>query len=222
MFKILALNALILAYGQSVLYLDGIKFSDTQATIQGLLLAACFLFISRSKPLKVLANQRPLPNIFNLYTLLTVTTQFAVHFGCLIYLVAESHERSPKQEGPVDLSAEFKPSLLNTTVYIMSMALQVSTFAVNYRGHPFIESLLENKALLYSLMCSGGAVFSLASGFMPEMSEKFELVPLPTDFRNIVMAVLACDLLGCYALDRILLFLLGDWRAPKRGRDQLS
>nr|SVE74947.1 EOG090X00J5 [Daphnia dolichocephala] len=211
MFKILALNALVLAYSQSVLYLEGVKFSDEQATLQGLLLAACFLFISRSKPLKHLSRNRPLPNIFNSYTILTVLLQFLVHFSSLVFLVQQSSIRLPPRESPFpDLDKEFEPNLLNSTVYIISMALQVSTIAVNYRGHPFMESLKENRVLLYSLVGTGSFILGLVLGIMPEINQGFGIVEFEPEYRNLLACVLLADFGLAFIVDRICLFIFGE------------
>ena len=41
MYQILALNCLISAYSLSVLYLDGVKYGDTQMTAMGMLGESC-------------------------------------------------------------------------------------------------------------------------------------------------------------------------------------
>lgn len=150
MYKILALNCLITAYSLSVQYLDGIKFGDYQVTVSGMLMSVCFLCISRAKvcsyfqysllpakcpglqPVEKLSRERPLGNIFNLYVLLSVLLQFALHIVTLVYITNLSHFFEPVQ-GDIDLDAKFAPSLLNTAIYLLGLSQQVSTFAINFQ-----------------------------------------------------------------------------------------
>ena len=70
-----------------------------------------------------------------------------------------------------------------------------------------MESLYENKPLLYSLMTSGGVLVCLACGVLPDLSAQFELVEFDTDFRNVLITVLAADFFGAFTIDRILQFI---------------
>ncbi|TGZ61894.1 hypothetical protein CRM22_007735 [Opisthorchis felineus] len=207
MYKILAINALVSAYSFSVLFLKGFKTSDAQASIQAILLSASFLFISRSKPLKTLSYQRPIPNIFNLYTLLTVTLQFLVHFSVLYTLTSEAEVRMPvKEDDFIDVHAEFEPSILNTVVYLISTGMQISTIAVNYKGHPFMESLTENKPISISLGVATGGVILLALGVF---AEPLRLIPLDPQLRLTFLKALAFDFIGTWLVDRILVLVFG-------------
>lgn len=44
-----------------------------------------------------------------------------------------------------------------------------------------MESLIENKAMLYSILISGSSVFMLATGASADAMQQFELVILPPE-----------------------------------------
>jgi cation-transporting ATPase 13A1 len=95
MYKILALNCLISAYSMSVLYLDGVKMGDTQATAFGMVMAIMYLGLSQSKPVKTLSSQRPHKSVFTWYMLFSIGGQFITHLTCLITAVRWAHPWTP-------------------------------------------------------------------------------------------------------------------------------
>ena len=126
---------------------------------------------------------------------------------------------------PLDLEAEFSPSLLNSAVYLLQLIQQISTFAINYQGRPFRESIRENRAMYWGLCSVGAVAFSCATEFIPEVNEKLKLVPFDGAFKVRMTAVMIVDYVGCWVIENGLKRAFSDFR-PKdiavRREDQIK
>eukprot|EP00667_Euglena_gracilis_P000976 EG_transcript_976 len=208
MYKILAVNCLVSAYGMSVLMLDGVKFGDTQMMVNGVLLAVCFLFISRSKPLEELAPLRPESRVFSPYILLSIFGQFAVNLWALITVVELVHRQDPGLRGQaVDLDAKFSPTLMNTAVFLITSLSSVVTFGNNYQGWPWMSSLHQNRLLFGALASMGLLVALLLAEVSPALNQYMELVPLPEGpLRPALARTMALNAAGVVAWEQALRF----------------
>ena len=207
MYQIMALQCLISSYSLSVLYLDGVKYGDSQMTAMGLLGSVSFMSVSRSKPLDKLSSVRPLNSIFHPALFVSLLAQFAVHFGTMILAVQTAKTHLPPDYEP-DLDGQFKPGILNTVVFLVSSVQQVTVFVVNLQGRPFMTGLTENTPLLWSLIATFILTFMFASESVPGLNRYFQLVPFPEEsFRDFVLTILAIDVIACYVLDRLMKFL---------------
>lgn len=202
MFKILGLNCLATAYVLSVMYLDGVKLGDVQATISGIFTAAFFLFISHARPMPTLSAERPHPNVFCFYVFLSLLGQFALHILFLISSVKAAEKHMPDE--CIEPDSEFESNLVNTVSYMVSMMIQVATFAVNYMGHPFNQSISENKPFKIALF--GAVVFFtvITSDLFRDLNDWLKLVPLPRELRDKLLIWAALMFVGCYTWERFL------------------
>jgi cation-transporting ATPase 13A1 len=110
----------------------------------------------------------------------------------------------------VDLEAEFKPSLLNSAIYLVQLIQQVSTFAINYQGRPFRESIRENRSMFWSIVGVAGIAFACAIEFIPELNEKLRLVKFTSEFQAVLTMTMVVDYVGCWVIEQGLKWAFSD------------
>ncbi len=150
--------------------------------------------------------------------------QFAIHIATLIYISNYVEQIEPRGE-KVDLEGDFKPSLLNSAVYLLQLIQQISTFAINYQGRPFREGIRENRGMFWGIVLVAGVAFSCSTEFIPELNQQMRLVPFSSAFKMTMTTVMIVDYIGCYIIEQVLKQAFSDFR-PKdiaiRRPDQLK
>ena len=152
--------------------------------------------------------------------------QFALHIATLIYISNWVQQKEPKDESfDPDAGTEFEPSLLNSAIYLLQLVQQISTFACNYQGRPFRESIRENRGMYWGIVLVSGVALSCATEFIPEINERMRLVKFEADFQVRMLSVMVIDFVGCWIIERGLKALFSDFRAKPiaaRRPDQLK
>jgi cation-transporting ATPase 13A1 len=87
---------------------------------------------------------------------------------------------------------------------MVNMMLQVATFAVNYMGHPFNQSISENKPFLYALLGAVGFFTVITSDLFRNLNDWLKLVPLPGGLRDKLLVWAFLMFLACYSWERLL------------------
>jgi cation-transporting ATPase 13A1 len=146
------------------------------------------------------------------------------YVSCILLAVSptnSAHRRNPD----VDLEGDFQPSLLNSAVYLLQLIQQISTFAINYQGRPFRESISENRGMYWGMILVTGVAFSCSTEFIPEINEKMKLVPFSNAFKLVMTTTMVADYLGCWVVEKVLKNMFSDYQ-PKdiavRRPDQLA
>jgi len=204
-YKILGINCLVNALVLSKLFLHGVKQGDRQLTILGIVVAALFYFVTRAEPLSTLSPIRPPASVLCVQALVSITGQFLLHLATILIATeaalsfVDPFDPSLVPDGP------FNPNVLNSCAFLLTclstsklceddprtiqslsltivsfVYISVNTFAVNYRGRPFMKDLHENKLFYRSLQVCYAVLAICSLEIFPPLNDLLQLTTLPS------------------------------------------
>jgi len=209
-YKILAMTCLIQAYSMSALHTQKTKFSETQSTLLGILGAANYYFYSNAKPVKTLSKIKPPTTILEPYFIFSVAGQVIVQLWVMDYLVREiGLKHSSEDEIKLLDHEDFKPTLINTVVFLHNIVGQTIIFLFNYGGKPFMESLSDNKKYLKILLIALGSSLLLAFNIIDDFNHSMDLTfgGISQDVINDMGTKLVLMVVISYVYEKLLKFL---------------
>ncbi|GKB50618.1 probable manganese-transporting ATPase PDR2 [Tanacetum coccineum] len=193
MLKILGLHCFAFIYVQCIMHLNGVKLGDVLTLISYFFTTNFILSISDTRPLSS-ACRRHHPHV-----LLSMLGQSALHMLLLILSVKEA-----KKHMPIEPEPEFESNMAITVSFIASMTIQVTTFAVNYLGHPLNECISENKQFKCVLLSAVVFLAVITSSVSRNFNDLLMLVPLQSGLRDKLIIWGALMFFGCYTWEWLL------------------
>jgi len=187
----------------SVLYLQGLKQGDMQMTVNGLISTGLFFFLSQAKPLQKISAHRPSTSVFAYSVIISIAGQFVVHFVSLLATLYLSQQYSIGHLKHVSVDGKFQPDLVNSSVYILCTLMQINNFVMNYRGHPFTQSIQENDLMWRSVQVLYVLLLIIVGGQLEPLNDFLQLAPFPSsDYQMYLIALLVTNTAAIYGVEK--------------------
>jgi len=227
-YKILGVNCLVNAMVLSRLFLFGAKQGERQMTILGFAVTGLFYFVTRAKSLPTLSKERPPPSVLCAQAIMTMLCQCIVHIGAIHIATTAALSFTDSYDPSLVPDGAFNPNTLNSCTFLLTCLATLNTFAVNYKGRPFMEDLTENTLLFRSLQISYAILAICTLNIFPPLNDLLQLSDLPSvehglpddigalrdviaalDFPVFLLCLMLTDTLLVFMIDRYIKRALG-------------
>lgn len=186
MYKILALNSVTSAFFLMATDILGLKFSDAQMAVLGILSSIGFSAISQPTSLKHISKEKPISSIFNSYIFGSIFLQSIVQVICLYIFLKYIRDTE-----------------VLITVLLVYSAIQVfCVFTFNYIGRPFRENIVENKILSFSLASILLFALNVILKVLPDINDYIKVVDV-SQYTVFILSVSLVMVIGSWLSEKL-------------------